>query len=109
MEHETDLVRHGSEDVKASNQFATPHLDADTWTTEYERKCVARASDGDTAAVGELYDAYIDRLYRYCLVRVRNEADAEDLAEEIFLKVFRSIGQFEWRDFGKADSGATRS
>ena len=109
MEHETDLVRHGSEDVKASNQFATPHPDADVWTTEYERKCVARASDGDTAAVGELYDAYIDRLYRYCLVRVRNEADAEDLAEEIFLKVFRSIGRFEWRDFGKDDSGATRS
>ena len=37
--------------------------------------------------MGVLYDAYLPGIYRYCLWRVGSQADAEDLAEEIFLKV----------------------
>jgi RNA polymerase sigma-70 factor (ECF subfamily) len=62
-----------------------------------ERDLVDRARRGDPHAVGLLYDAYLPRLYRYCLTRVGNETDAEDLAEEIFLKVFRAIEGFQWR------------
>lgn len=65
-----------------------------------ERVCVVRAAEGDQEAVGLLYDAYVGRLYRYCLARVSNETDAEDLAEEIFLKVLGAIEGFEWRDIG---------
>ena len=50
--------------------------------------------------MGRLYDAYVARLYRFCLSRVRTEADAEDLTEEIFLKVLRGIERFEWRSSG---------
>jgi RNA polymerase sigma-70 factor (ECF subfamily) len=66
----------------------------------FERQYVLRAADGDQEAVGLLYDAYVGRLYRYCLARVGNETDAEDLAEEIFLKVLGAIDGFEWRDLG---------
>jgi RNA polymerase sigma-70 factor (ECF subfamily) len=62
-----------------------------------ERDLVDRARQGDQQAFGLLYDAYLPRLYRYCLTRVGNETDAEDLAEEIFLKVFRAIEGFQWR------------
>jgi RNA polymerase sigma-70 factor (ECF subfamily) len=65
-----------------------------------ERQCVKLAADGDQEAVGLLYDAYVGRLFRYCLARVGNETDAEDLAEEIFLKVLGAIDGFVWRDIG---------
>jgi RNA polymerase sigma-70 factor (ECF subfamily) len=62
-----------------------------------ERALVERAARGEQAAVGALYDHYVGPLYRFCLARVRSETDAEDLTEEIFLKVMRGIGGFEWR------------
>lgn len=64
---------------------------------EVERELVDRARRGEQEAMGLLYDAYLPRLYRYCLKRVGNELDAEDLAEEVFLRVLRSIDRFEWR------------
>jgi RNA polymerase sigma-70 factor (ECF subfamily) len=68
--------------------------------TEVERGYVDRAQLGDQEAIGLLYDAYLPRLYRYCLARVHNETDAEDLAEEIFVKVLGAIDGFEWKPVG---------
>lgn len=68
-----------------------------------ERDAVQRAVQGDQEAVGQLYDAYVEPLFRFCVARVGNETDAEDLTEEIFLKVIRSIAGFEWRPLGRAD------
>lgn len=68
-----------------------------------EREHVRRCAQGDQNSTGQLYDAYVARLYRYCLVRVGNETDAEDLAEEIFIKALGAIGGFEWRDLGSSD------
>ncbi len=62
-----------------------------------ERSLVDRARSGESEALGRLYDAYVARLYRYCLTRVGNETEAEDLTEEIFLKVLGAIDRFEWR------------
>lgn len=64
---------------------------------DVERDAVQRAARGDQQAVGQLYDAYVEPLFRFCVARVGNETDAEDLTEEIFLKVMRSINGFEWR------------
>lgn len=82
---------------------AAPDAGADNpnlLTVAVEKLCVQRAAAGDQESVGLLYDAYVGRLYRYCLARVGNETDAEDLAEEIFLKVLGAIEGFEWRDLG---------
>jgi RNA polymerase sigma-70 factor (ECF subfamily) len=68
-----------------------------------EREYVQRCADGDQKAAGLLYDVYVTRLYRYCLVRVGNETDAEDLAEEIFIKALGAIDRFEWRDLGSSE------
>ena len=64
---------------------------------EEERSLVDRAKAGESEALGRLYDAYVARLYRYCLTRVGDETEAEDLTEEIFLKVLGAIDRFEWR------------
>jgi len=68
-----------------------------------ERDAVSRAARGDQHAVGQLYDAYVEPLFRFCVARVGNETDAEDLTEEIFVKVMRSIDAFEWRPLGRHD------
>lgn len=63
---------------------------------------VERAQDGDGEAFGQLYDAYLDTVYRYIYYRVANRALAEDLTSETFLRALRRISTFTWqgRDFG---------
>ena len=77
----------------------SPRPDGDL-SPEAERDLVDRARNGEQEALGLIYDAYLPRLYRYCLSKVGNETDAEDLAEEVFLKVLGAIGDFEWRSTG---------
>lgn len=67
---------------------------------DVERAAVDRARHGDQEALGLLYDHYLPRLYRYCLSRVGNETEAEDLAEDIFLKVMGAIDGFQWQPAG---------
>lgn len=74
-----------------------------------ERTLVERAARGDQRAIGRLYDGYVASLYRFCLARVGNETDAEDLTEEIFLKVMRAVGGFEWRPLPLGEGGEERS
>lgn len=43
----------------------------------------------------ELYDRYVDKVYRKCLSFVKNEAHAEDFTHDIFLRVVLKIGSFK--------------
>jgi len=74
-----------------------------------ERALVERATRGDQRAIGRLYDAYVTPLYRFCLARVGNETDAEDLTEEVFLKIMRAVNRFEWRPLPLGANGEERS
>jgi RNA polymerase sigma-70 factor (ECF subfamily) len=60
-------------------------------------KLVKRASvERDQAAFGELYDHFLDRVYRYLFYRTGNQADAEDLTEQVFLQAWAAIHRFQW-------------
>ena len=63
---------------------------------------VHRAQGGDADAFGELYDRYVDMVYRYVAYRVGSAQLAEDLTSETFLRALRRIGSFTWqgRDVG---------
>jgi RNA polymerase sigma-70 factor, ECF subfamily len=63
---------------------------------------VRRAQGGDSEAFGELYDRYVDVVYRYVQYRVSSTALAEDLTSETFLRALRRITSYTWqgRDFG---------
>ena len=63
-----------------------------------ERAIIDAAIAGDEAALAELYNLYFPRVYRYILARVGNQYDAEDLTEEVFLRVLDAIGRFQWRE-----------
>lgn len=63
---------------------------------------VELAQEGDNEAFAQLYDNYLDTVYRYIYYRVGSKAVAEDLTSETFLRALRRIGTFTWqgRDFG---------
>lgn len=65
---------------------------------ELERETVDRARLGDQQALADLYDWYMPRVYRYAVARLGNTTEAEDLTEEVFLKMLGAIGSFRWRD-----------
>jgi RNA polymerase sigma-70 factor, ECF subfamily len=56
-----------------------------------------RASAGEAEAFGALYDRYVDRVYRYVFYRVRNEAEAEDVTSDVFMRALRAIPKYEPR------------
>jgi RNA polymerase sigma-70 factor, ECF subfamily len=63
---------------------------------------VHRAQAGDSEAFGELYDRYVDLVYRYVYYRVGSAQVAEDLTSETFLRALRRLSSFSWqgRDVG---------
>lgn len=46
---------------------------------------------GSDAHFSELYERYFNRIYTFSYARVRNHADAEEIAQETFMAVFRSV------------------
>jgi len=59
--------------------------------TSDEAMLVQRAIGHDAEAFGRLYDMHIDRVYRHIYYRVGNEADAEDLTQQVFFKAWQAI------------------
>jgi len=55
------------------------------------------AQGGNRGAFSLLYEAMFDRVYRYILVRVGSAADAEDLAQEVFLRAMRALPSYQFR------------
>jgi RNA polymerase sigma-70 factor, ECF subfamily len=59
-----------------------------------EAEAIERAKQGDEAAFEVLYQLHKRRVYSLCLRMVSNPAQAEDLAQEAFLQLFRKISTF---------------
>jgi len=53
-----------------------------------------RAAQGDMGAFEELYQRHNRRVYSLCLRMTGNVSEAEDLAQEVFIQLFRKIGSF---------------
>ncbi len=61
-----------------------------------EAELAQRASQHDPAAFAQLYNAYVDKIYKYIYYKVGNAPDAEDLCEQVFLKAWEAIGRYTW-------------
>jgi len=58
---------------------------------------VRRAQGGDIAAFEALVDAFSRPMFNLACRMTGNREDAADLAQEIFVKLHRSIGKFRWK------------
>jgi RNA polymerase sigma-70 factor (TIGR02952 family) len=61
------------------------------------QRLVEAARAGDAESFGDLYDRYVESVYRYIYYRVGLQALAEDLTSETFLRALRRIADFRLR------------
>jgi len=60
-----------------------------------ENKLIKKAKKGEKEAFGLLYDKYAAVIYRYFFLRLGGQKEiAEDLTQEVFLDVWRNIGNY---------------
>lgn len=52
------------------------------------------ATAGDVEAVGRLYDALVDPIYRYVAMRLRRREDAEDVTQLVFERIVAALPRY---------------
>ena len=55
---------------------------------------LARLQRGDEHALSELADTYGARIYQLAFRYLRNKEDAEEIAQDVLLKIHRKVGEF---------------
>ena len=59
-----------------------------------ERQLVLQAQAGNAEAFGQLYDAYMERIYRFIYFRVEDQQTAEDITSQVFLRAWNNLDRF---------------
>ena len=54
--------------------------------------------DRDAEAYGELYNLYIEKIYRFVSFKVSSRSEAEDLTSDIFLKAWNYLAEGKYGD-----------
>lgn len=52
------------------------------------------ATEGDVEAVGRLYDALVEPIYRYVAMRLRRREDAEDVTQLVFERIVTALPRY---------------
>ena len=68
-----------------------------TPTEQDDAALAVRATKGETAAFGLLYDRHVAAIYRYVYYRVRDDAEAEDLTSDVFMRALKAMPRYEPR------------
>jgi RNA polymerase sigma-70 factor, ECF subfamily len=63
-------------------------------TRTEDRRLIERLQARDEAAVHELAERYGPRIYQLALRQMKNPEDAEEVTQDVLLKVYRKIGAF---------------
>jgi RNA polymerase sigma-70 factor, ECF subfamily len=64
-------------------------------TQSDEELCQRAAASRDSAAFQELFDRYWSQVFRLTLAIVRSEAEAEDVAQSVFVELHCRAGEFD--------------
>jgi len=59
-----------------------------------DQELIERLQVGDEAALAELADLYGTKIYQLAFRYLRNKEDAEEVTQDVLLKVFRKVGAF---------------
>jgi RNA polymerase sigma-70 factor (ECF subfamily) len=60
-----------------------------------ELDLVQRARQGEQEAFAQLYESHFDKIFRYVVLKIRNQAEAEDMTQQVFIKAYESIGSYQ--------------
>lgn len=60
--------------------------------------CIQRARQGDSSAIGDLYQEYHLPVFRYLYYRIGDPHTAEDLTSEVFIRMIRSLPGYQPQD-----------
>ncbi|NLB40770.1 MAG: sigma-70 family RNA polymerase sigma factor [Clostridiales bacterium] len=60
-----------------------------------ENKMIEEAKNGNFEAFGELISLYEKKIYNYCLRMTNRREDAEDLTQEVFVRVYKALKGFK--------------
>lgn len=66
---------------------------------EDEQQLIELAKRGNADAFGALYDQYMPQIYRFALLRMGSQEEAEDLTHEVFVHAWQKIPTYEERGF----------
>ena len=62
---------------------------------EEDSRLIERFKEGDPAAFGDIVLIYQDKIYNLCRYMLGNAHDAEDAAQDVFLKAFQALPKFQ--------------
>ena len=65
---------------------------------EREKTLVQRAIKHDHEAFAQLYDRFVDKIYKYIYYKIGSKTEAEDLTGQVFLKAWEAIGHYQWTE-----------
>lgn len=54
-------------------------------------EAVIKAKQGDSHAFGFIYDSFADKIFRYIKVKIQDQAQAEDILQEVFMKAWNGL------------------
>ena len=63
--------------------------------TDDDLNLIESFKQGDTSAFGEIVLRYQDKIYNLCRHMLGNAADAEDAAQDVFLKAYQALPKFQ--------------
>ena len=72
-------------------------MDSSQPNAAQETEWIRRAQAGDREAFGELVEQYRKRVFSTVFHLLHRPDEVEDVAQDIFLKVFRTIGSYNYR------------
>ena len=78
------------------------------WNRDREEKEILKVKQGDASAMRNLYEEHIGCLTAVCSRYVVNEDDVKDVLQESFIRIFASVGKFEYRGKGSVRAWLTR-
>ena len=74
--------------------YATALAPVSDKPTNPEAELVAKAQQGDAEAFAALFEQYKKRVYSICLLMTGDATEAEDSAQDAFIRVFRRLSTF---------------
>jgi len=65
------------------------------WQDQEVIHLIESAKNGDADSFGLIYELYADLVFRFIYSQLSHYQDAEDLTEEVFLRIWRSLDSYE--------------